>query len=200
MSDYSVYPNTIDGYAQLPVAVDGVTEINAFSVNTLRSAIYNIEVELGVLPSGDSATVATRLDVVQDAIDTVEAAVNALEEEVNNIGNLPPIAHATTHESGGSDEIIGDNLSVEYDPTNYSTDNEVLSDHLEGIDSEFATTIAAIVGNKEEMEEAAGKFLKKLDMIIFHLELITGASLPESDTPMGKLDDIIFLFALMTEG
>tara|TARA_R110002110_G_scaffold73725_1_gene195457 strand:+ start:894 stop:1076 length:183 start_codon:yes stop_codon:yes gene_type:complete len=39
MADYSIYPNAIDGYAQLPLAIDDITPVNAFSVNTLRSAI-----------------------------------------------------------------------------------------------------------------------------------------------------------------
>lgn len=77
MSDYSIYPNAIDGYAQLPVAVDGVTQINAYSVNTLRSAIYNIEVALGILPSGNSENLAARLDMMQETLDDVEALVRA---------------------------------------------------------------------------------------------------------------------------
>ena len=50
MSDYSIYPKAIDGYAQLPVAVDKVTPVKAESVNRLRSSIVNVETTLGIAP------------------------------------------------------------------------------------------------------------------------------------------------------
>ena len=67
MSDYSIYPNAIDGYAQIPLAVDGQSPINASGVNRLRSAIINIENAIGVAPFlseeyGSFPTVAKRLD------------------------------------------------------------------------------------------------------------------------------------------
>ncbi len=58
----SNYPNSIDGYTQLPLAVDKVTNVNASTVNRLRSAIINIENTLGINPQGDYDTVAERLD------------------------------------------------------------------------------------------------------------------------------------------
>ena len=50
MSDYSVYPKAIDGYAQIPLAVDRYSAVNAESVNRLRSAAVNIENTLGIAP------------------------------------------------------------------------------------------------------------------------------------------------------
>ena len=50
MSDYSIYPKAIDGYAQIPLAVDKRSPINAESVNRLRSGIINIEKAIGVAP------------------------------------------------------------------------------------------------------------------------------------------------------
>lgn len=50
MSEYSVYPKAIDGYAQIPLAVDKKSPINAESVNRLRSGIINIEKAIGVAP------------------------------------------------------------------------------------------------------------------------------------------------------
>tara|TARA_A200000159_G_scaffold164578_1_gene194903 strand:+ start:199 stop:1842 length:1644 start_codon:yes stop_codon:yes gene_type:complete len=47
MSEYSIFPKALDGYAQLPLAVDKRSPINAESVNRLRSAIVNIEKTLG---------------------------------------------------------------------------------------------------------------------------------------------------------
>jgi hypothetical protein len=67
MSSFSVYPGAIDGYATLPIRIDGVHEIRADDVNRLRDAIIKIEQELGIEPSGVFATVAARLDSVADA-------------------------------------------------------------------------------------------------------------------------------------
>jgi hypothetical protein len=68
MSDYSIYPSALDGYLQLPLAVDGTTEVDAASVNRLRSAIVNIESELGTAPSGDYGTVSSRLSTFETLI------------------------------------------------------------------------------------------------------------------------------------
>ena len=58
----SIYPDAIDGYSQLPLIVDGVTTIDASNINAIRSAIVNIENELGIVPSGSHSNVKTRLD------------------------------------------------------------------------------------------------------------------------------------------
>ena len=50
MSDYSIYPGAIDGYAQIPLAVDRQTAVDAQTVNRLRSGVLNIENTLGVAP------------------------------------------------------------------------------------------------------------------------------------------------------
>jgi len=50
MSEYSIYPKAIDGYAQIPLAVDKKSPINAESVNRLRSGIINIEKAIGIAP------------------------------------------------------------------------------------------------------------------------------------------------------
>lgn len=81
----SIYPNSIDGYAQLPLVVDTVTQINADTVNRLRSAIVNIENELGIVPSGDSETVAVRLDELDASISTLSTQIAALDSEAGSI-------------------------------------------------------------------------------------------------------------------
>lgn len=117
MSDTSVYPDAIDGYSQIPLVVDGVTQVNAASVNKLRSAIINIENELGVRPSGDFNDVSSRLE--------------DLEQQVAAI-------------TGGED-LIGDTVQINFVPDNYIRDNSIpeadflnqLSSHLKGIDNEI---------------------------------------------------------------
>lgn len=59
---YSSYPNSLDNSSTLPLATDKVTEVRAEVVNRLRSAIINVESELGVQPSATFGTVKERLD------------------------------------------------------------------------------------------------------------------------------------------
>ena len=66
MSDYSIYPKAIDGFAQIPLAVDRQSPVNAEGVNRLRSGIINIENTLGVAPHisgrfGDFNSVGDRI-------------------------------------------------------------------------------------------------------------------------------------------
>jgi len=43
--------------------------------------------------------------------------------------------HASTHISGGGDEIDGDEIDIDYSPTNYTASTSALDDHLGGIDT-----------------------------------------------------------------
>jgi hypothetical protein len=86
MADFSVYPNAIDGYAQLPLTVDNVTRVDAVTVNRLRSAIVNIEAELGVLPSGSYDTVVARLDALESEINDLMSGGTPLEPEISILG------------------------------------------------------------------------------------------------------------------
>jgi hypothetical protein len=85
----SIFPNAIDGFEQLPLVVDGITPVNAFSVNTLRSAILNIERELGVDPSGTYDTVVERLDAIEASqgadLTDIENRVTILEDQVSQL-------------------------------------------------------------------------------------------------------------------
>lgn len=63
-------------------------------------------------------------------------------------GGGTPDPHASTHISGGSDQIDGDRLDIDYSPTNYTpstlppqvTSIEELTAHLAGIDAAIAGT------------------------------------------------------------
>ncbi len=99
MADFSIYPDAIDGYSQLPLVVDNVTRVDAVTVNRLRSAILNIENELGVQPSDTYDTVKERLDAIEALIDELitsgesilpdlsgEQYAVLMEDPVGNIG------------------------------------------------------------------------------------------------------------------
>jgi len=85
----SIYPSAIDGFQQIPLVIDGITAVNAFSVNNIREAILNVELELGVAPSGTYDAVRDRLDALEFSggvdISALEARVNALEIAVLSI-------------------------------------------------------------------------------------------------------------------
>jgi len=50
-----------------------------------------------------------------------------------------PLAHASTHESGGSDEIDGYQLALNYTPTNYAVVNDIIGEHIAAIDIALAS-------------------------------------------------------------
>jgi hypothetical protein len=82
----SAYPKAIDGASQLPLAIDGVTRINAFSVNSLRAAILNIENELGVRPGNGYSTVRARLDALElSKIAELETRIGDLESQIGSL-------------------------------------------------------------------------------------------------------------------
>jgi hypothetical protein len=74
----SIYPKAIDGFEQLPLVVDGVTKVNAFSVNNIREAVINIERELGIDPSSEN------YDSVSERLDALEAGQGADFTDIEN--------------------------------------------------------------------------------------------------------------------
>jgi hypothetical protein len=96
MSEYSIYPKAIDGYAQIPLAVDKRSPVNAQSVNRLRSGIINIEKAIGIAPGyssrfGDFSDLAERIESLEDfSIETREGmpteVSSQLEERLAGLG------------------------------------------------------------------------------------------------------------------
>jgi len=77
MSDYSIYPKAIDGYAQIPLAVDRKSPVAAESINRPRSAIINIENTLGIAPHvsdtyGEFENVDERLENSEAILDSID--------------------------------------------------------------------------------------------------------------------------------
>lgn len=64
----TIYPIGIDGFAQLPIIIDGVSPVRADDVNRVRDAIVAVERELGINPSGTYSTVKTRLDALDSLV------------------------------------------------------------------------------------------------------------------------------------
>lgn len=95
MVAYSSYPTSLDDSATLPQTTDRVTKVVAEVVNRLRSAVLNIEVELGEKPSGTSSTVRDRLDHLESfAGNSVSELISdrakiRVFRSVNQSGNVP---------------------------------------------------------------------------------------------------------------
>jgi hypothetical protein len=126
MSDYSIYPKAIDGYAQIPLAVDKKSPINAESVNRLRSGIINIEKAIGVAPEfseefGSFPDFASRLDSIESKyVTSTSTSLTALYKEDNVIQlDEKPLALKAPNGShigfGLADEnfIIGSSTGIE---------------------------------------------------------------------------------------
>ncbi len=63
--NYSVYPIQIDSTNELPITVDLKTYVVAEVANRIRSAVINIETELGAQPSSIYGNVRNRLDFIE---------------------------------------------------------------------------------------------------------------------------------------
>ena len=121
MSDTSIYPKAIDGYAQLPLATNKITPVNAESVNRLRSAIINIETTLGVNPQGDSDnTVAERVSRITDA--TLDTAYDGGECTPKGAGRVvhvdsgPIIFENEEFDNSNALEVVRTNGGDNYSP------------------------------------------------------------------------------------
>jgi|TARA_R110001583_G_scaffold16234_11_gene66246 hypothetical protein len=121
MSDTSIYPKAIDGYAQLPLATNKITPVNAESVNRLRSAIVNIETALGVNPQGDShSTVAERIARITDA--TLDTAYDGAECTPRGAGRVVHvdsgsiIFESEVYDNSNTLEVVRKNGGDNYNP------------------------------------------------------------------------------------
>ena len=61
----SIFPDAIDGFGQIPLAVNKVTALRAELVNSYRSAIINIELTLGANVQGRYNNVRERLEALE---------------------------------------------------------------------------------------------------------------------------------------
>ena len=85
----SKYPNKIDSSLELPIVRDNIMQIGSEAINSLRSAIIQIEKTLGVLPNGSvSITVSDRLSKSLDDLGNLKkeaiSALNLLSGPIKN--------------------------------------------------------------------------------------------------------------------
>jgi hypothetical protein len=140
---------------EILIALDGYDLESALSV--LQDQVTHIQNELdgyALVVDLDAAT--TRIDSLEEQTTNIQNALDGyctvdecatVSGQVTNIQNsldgYATTSHASTHITGGSDEIDGDQLDIDFTPTNYTpdispaevTNLDHLSAHLQGINN-----------------------------------------------------------------
>ena len=93
----SQYPAQIDNLITLLQATDKVSPVAGYIVNSLRSAILQIEMELGLKPSGIYSTVRARLDALENELKNTNGAGALIISNIPLMGQSP-IWDATTNQ------------------------------------------------------------------------------------------------------
>lgn len=99
----TVYPNEIDSDADIGRVDDNIVEIGGQIINQLRDALFALEAELGIEPSGSTDSVAERLDVSLNSDGTIKAAaldgVGLVSLPITNthVGSNAGIAESKLH-------------------------------------------------------------------------------------------------------
>ena len=106
----SQYPNKLDTSIEIPAVRDNIVEVGSDVLNSLRSAIFNIERTLGINPQGATGnTVASRLN------SSLDGNGNILKDALDKAGLLSgPITNSDVSKSAGIDES---KLRLEYPTT-----------------------------------------------------------------------------------
>jgi len=106
----SNYPNKLDTSIEIPAVRDNIVEVGSDVLNSLRSAIFNIERTLGINPQGAAGnTVSSRINR------SLDGNGNILKEALDKAGLLSgPITNADVSKSAGIDEA---KLNLKYPTT-----------------------------------------------------------------------------------
>jgi hypothetical protein len=122
----SKYPNKLDTSLEIPAVRDNIVEVGSDVLNSLRSAIFNIERTLGINPQGATGnTVASRVNR------SLDGNGNILKEALDKTGLLSgPIANADVSKTAGISES---KLSLEYPTTLLQDEISQLIKQIENI-------------------------------------------------------------------
>lgn len=168
----------LDGYATSLDLSDLET-----GFNDLETAFQQNKTEQGEV----NDTILTSLDGYALQIDlnglntTVEENNNQVGEAINiitkDLDGYAALTHAITHISGGSDEVDGDQLDIDYVPINYTRDptspqatiNQHLTAHLKGIDN----AVGSVTDNNDAQAEAINIIRNDLDGYALDVDLQT---------------------------
>jgi hypothetical protein len=150
----SIYPDAIDGSAQLPVVIDKITSINADLINKIREAIINIEVELGIEPSGEFETVSDRLNTLapsnlESILEDIELRISVLEQETIDHLDLLNIVWDVSGHTGTAGYLAGFNglgNPVDIDPSSVGVTNHTALSNIAWATSGHTGTASYLAG------------------------------------------------------
>jgi hypothetical protein len=126
----SNYPNKLDTSVEIPVIRDNITEIGSDVLNSLRSAIFNIEKTLGINPQGATGnTVASRLN------NALDDNGNVTKDALDRVGLLSgPI----------SNEDVSKVAAISEGKLNLNYPTQLLQDQISIIDNRIALLIISL--------------------------------------------------------
>lgn len=136
MSD-SKYPSELDSDLELPRVEDDVSEISGEHINSLISAIFNIEETLGTNPQGTEADLTTRLDESMNANGSLKASALAAAGLVTL-----PITNSQIASNAGIEES---KLDLDYDTADLKAQADALDVFTIFINNRLTQDIANLV-------------------------------------------------------
>lgn len=114
----SNYPSKLDTSKEIPAVRDNILEIGSETINSIRSAIFNIEKTLGINPQGSSGnTVANRLNAITDGSGKIRkdalTLANVLSGPITNVdvANTAAIAESKLRLNFPT-QILQDEISI----------------------------------------------------------------------------------------
>jgi hypothetical protein len=126
----SSYPSKIDSSNELPIVRDNILEIGSEAINSLRSAIIQIEKTLGINPQGAvGETVSSRLS------QSLDGAGNLLSDAIEKAGLLTgPIV----------DQDVSSGAGIREEKLRLNFPTSVLQSQISSLNSEMQDIIARI--------------------------------------------------------
>ena len=126
----SKYPDKLDTSVEIPVVRDNITEIGSDVLNSLRSAIFNIEKTLGINPQGAAGnTVSSRLN------NAIDANGNITKDALDRSGILSgPISNAD----------VSKVAAISEDKLNLNFPTQLLQDQISILDNRIALFIKSL--------------------------------------------------------
>ena len=119
----SKYPNQIDTPSELPIVRDNITEITSENINSLRSAIIQIEKTLGINPQGNTGqTVAHRISK------SIDSSGNLTEEALDGRGIVTGPIH---------DDQVAENAAIQESKIKLNFPTKILQSEISSINALF---------------------------------------------------------------
>jgi hypothetical protein len=177
----SKYPNKIDTSIELPYVRNNILQMGSEAINSLRSAVINIEKTLGINPQGSpSQTLSNRLDR------SLDESGNIKPSAISNLGLLSgPI----------TDKDISDNANIKESKVELDYPTALLYSEISGLFGEIKSILSQLIEINRTLsthvsEEAINRHLAKA----IKLEQIFSVA---SDQSVKSLDEQTIQSALL---